>query len=338
MNTQFFGQRNWCGLLLLLALVPLTGVVGCDIKDVLDGLRPAEGGPDVPVTSFKKGESLDEAKIEAAIQRISMLTQQAVQDSPPDYDKLLEAGKIAEDLRPYWDELHPAAKPLISQAYYNQACSYSVKKDLDKAFEALNESIALGFEDKALMESDGDLDNLRDDPRYKDAMSKFELLAKEMLEKKIEECFATTSPFPFDFSLEDLEGKTVSLKEMQGSKVTIVDFWGTWCPPCRMEIPHFVALHEKFGKDGLQIIGINYEKGEKQDNITQIKEYSAESGIAYPLVLGDDVTLDKVPNFRGYPTTLFLDGSGIVRAMTVGYVPEEVLEGIVKRIMEKSGQ
>lgn len=336
MHTQKFKQRDWSRLLLLLALVPLVGVVSCDVNDVLDSIDQTQTA-EVPVTPFKKGEPLDEANIEAAIQRISMLTQQAVQAAPPDYEKLLEAGEIAESLRPHFDGLHPSAMPLISQAFYNQACGYSVKKDLDKAFKALDEAIALGFEDKKLMESDSDLDNLRDDPRYQDAMNKFELLAKELLEKKIDEYFVATSPFPFDFSLENLEGKTVTLKELRGSKVTIVDFWGTWCPPCRMEIPHFVALHKRLGSEGLQVIGINYERGEKEENITQIKEYSAESGIAYPLVLGDDATRNQVPEFRGYPTTLFLDSSGVVRASTVGYVSEEVLEGIVKRIMEKSG-
>lgn len=336
MHTQNFRQCDWYRWLMLLAVAPLLGAVGCDMNKALDTVAP-EKGPDAPAVSFNADEPIDASNVEAAIQRISTLTQQAVQANPPDYDKLLQAGDIAEKLRPHFDGLDPSAMPLISQAFYNQACGYSIKKDLDKAFEALDKSIALGFEDKKLMESDSDLDNLRGDARYQDAMKKFELLAKEMLDKKIDEYFVSTSPFPFDFSLEDLEGKTVTLKELQGSKVTIIDFWGTWCPPCRMEIPHFVALHKKLGNEGLQIIGINYERGGKEESITQIKEFSAESGIAYPLVLGDDATRSQVPGFRGYPTTLFLDGSGVVRAMTVGYVSEEVLEGIVNRVMEKSG-
>ena len=103
-----------------------------------------------------------------------------------------------------------------------------------------------------------------------------------------------------------------------------------------MEIPHFVALYKKLGDQGLQIIGINYERGEKEESITQIKEYSEDAGIVYPLVLGDDATRNQVPGFRGYPTTLFLDSKGIVRAQTVGYVSEEILAGIVDRILEKS--
>lgn len=336
MLTQTSTHGAWYKWRLAVLLVPFAVVASCNVKELLKESETAEsnGGP---VAGLKKEASLNGAQIEEAIQRISVLTQQAVQSAPPDYDKLLEAGEIAESLRPHFAVLDSNAMPLISQAFYNQACGYSIKKDLDKAFVALNESITLGFEDKKLMENDTDLDNLRGDKRYDEALERFELLAKEMLEKKIESYFATTSPFPFDFTLESVEGKTVSLKELQGSKVTIVDFWGTWCPPCRMEIPHFVALHKKYGDQGLQIIGINYERIEKEESITRIKEYSEDSGIAYPLVLGDEVTLNKVPDFRGYPTTLFLDGNGVVRALTVGYVSEEVLEGIIKRIMEKSG-
>jgi|JI9StandDraft_1071089.scaffolds.fasta_scaffold09806_3 thiol-disulfide isomerase/thioredoxin len=336
MHTQTSTHGAWYKWGLAVLLVPFAAFVSCNLTELPKESETAEsnGGP---VAGLKQEASLDGDQIEDAIQRISVLTQQAVQSAPPDYDKLLEAGEIAESLRPHFGELDPNAMPLISQAFYNQACGYSIKKDLDKAFVALNESITLGFEDKKLMENDTDLDNLRGDKRYDEALERFELLAKEMLEKKIESYFAATSPFPFDFTLESVEGKTVSLKELQGSKVTIVDFWGTWCPPCRMEIPHFVALHKKYGEQGLQIIGINYERIEKEESITRIKEYSEDSGIAYPLVLGDDVTLNKVPDFRGYPTTLFLDGKGVVRALTVGYVSEEVLEGIIKRIMEKSG-
>jgi len=326
---------------MLLAAVALLSLAGCDASSFVIDIKPVEP-PAAPTKSSPEVQAMDAAKmdaakIEEAIQKISVLTQQAVQSSPANYEMLLEAGGIAESLLPHVDALDPATKPLISQALYNQACGYSIKKDLDRAFKALDASIVLGFDDKKLMESDTDLDNLREDPRYQEAIKKFDEIAKTLIEKRIEEFFISTSPFPFDFQLENLEGSSVSLKDIQGKKATIVDFWGTWCPPCRMEIPHFIALQKRFGEQGLQVIGINYERGTKEENIAKIKEYSAEAGIDYPLVLGDDTTRNQVPNFRGYPTTLFLDSRGVVRAQTVGYVSEEILEGIVKRILEKSG-
>lgn len=336
MHPQKISPCVWYQSRMLLAAVALTSFVGCDIRSFVKNIEPVES-PAAPMQSSPEFQAMDAAKIEEAIQKISVLTQQAVQSSPANYDMLLEAGAIAESLVPYVDAFDPAAKPLISQALYYQACGYSIKKDLDRAFKALDESIVLGFDDKKLMESDTDLNNLREDPRYRKMIEKLDEIAKSIIEKRIEEFFLSTSPYPFDFQLENLEGNRISLKDIQGKKATIVDFWGTWCPPCRMEIPHFIALQKRFGEQGLQVIGINYERGTKEENIAEIKEYSAEAGIDYPLVLGDDTTRNQLPDFRGYPTTLFLDSRGIVRAQTVGYVSEEILEGIVKRILEKSG-
>jgi thiol-disulfide isomerase/thioredoxin len=338
MHTQDCRQCNWQKLLAvgvgLVALVLLPLSLGCDISQFFDGdVNGTKTGSDLQV---KMGNRLDESAIEDAIQKISVLTQEAVQSAPPDYEKLLEAGVIAESLRAHLDELHPMAKPLIAQAYYNQACAYSVKSDLDKAFAALEESITLGFEDQKLMREDSDLDNLRKDKRFEEVMKTFEELAAKAREKQIEEYFAATQPYPFDFKLESVEGKMVSLSEMRGAKVTIVDFWGTWCPPCRMEIPHFVELHQEYGDKGVQIIGINYERTEKEEGLAQIKDFAEGADIKYPLVLGDEATQNQVPGFRGFPTTLFLDSQGIVRAQTVGYVSKEILAGIVERILEKS--
>lgn len=335
MHNEKSRQGVWHQWLMGLTVVCWMSAVGCDVRNIFDGFQSPDN-QELPLDKWSEGTTIDEAKIEEAIQRISVLTQQAVQSAPPDYDKLLEAGEIAESLRPYFESLDTSTMPLLSQAFYNQACGYAVNKELDKAFKSLDDAIGLGFDDKKLMESDTDLDFLRADPRYAETMKKFEEISNALLEKKIDEYFAATSPFPFDFVLEDLEGKMVSLKDLRGSKVTIIDFWGTWCPPCRMEIPHFVALYKKLGSQGLQIIGINYERGEKEESITQIKEYSEDAGIVYPLVLGNDATRNQVPGFRGYPTTLFLDSKGIVRAQTVGYVSEEILAGIVDRILEKS--
>ena len=338
MHTQACRQCNWQKLLAvgvgLVALVSLPWCSGCDFSQYFDG--DANGSKSGSNPQVKSGERLDPIAIEDAIQKISVLTQEAVQSAPPNYEKLLEAGEIAESLRAHLDELHPMAKPLIAQAYYNQACAYSVKSDLEKAFPSLEESITLGFDDQKLMREDTDLDNVRRDKRFEEVMKKFEELASKAREKQIEEYFAATQPYPFDFKLESVEGKMVSLSEMRGAKVTIVDFWGTWCPPCRMEIPHFVELHQEYGDKGVQIIGINYERTEKEEGLAQIKDFAEGADIKYPLVLGDEATQNQVPGFRGFPTTLFLDSQGIVRAQTVGYVSKEILTGIVERILEKS--
>lgn len=271
----------------------------------------------------------------ALLQKIGELTQTAVQSPNPNYDMLIEAGSLAEKLTQKGEELDESAKRLVSTAFYNQACGYAKKSDKDKAFASLDKALALGFDEFNLLTEDPDLQSLRDDERFGKLKEKSKEAEKMAIEAKVDEAFVSTSAFPFDFELENINGEKLSLEKLRGSKVTIVDVWGTWCPPCRMEIPHFVELYSKHEANGLQIIGINYERGEKEAFIPKIKSFAEETGIKYPLVIGDDATQQQIPDFMGFPTTLFLDSNGVVRAKTVGYHSMEVLEGIVLRIMEK---
>ena len=100
----------------------------------------------------------------------------------------------------------------------------------------------------------------------------------------------------------------LSLSGFKG-KVLIVNLWGTWCPPCRREIPHFIALRNQHRDAGLEIVGINYERVPQAQWVEKIEAFIAEQDINYPCVIGDDATRKMIPEFRGYPTTLFIDRS-----------------------------
>lgn len=147
---------------------------------------------------------------------------------------------------------------------------------------------------------------------------------------------AHTNAYDFDFSLPSTEGNTVSKADFVG-RVLIVDIWATWCPPCRAEVPHFVELQEKYEDQGLSIVGINYEGEELSDEeaIAAIAEFTAEVPVNYPLLLGDEATQEQVPEFSGYPTTLFIDRSGKVRMTVLGARPKEELEAIVKILLKE---
>ena len=147
---------------------------------------------------------------------------------------------------------------------------------------------------------------------------------------------AHTNSYEFDFSLPSTEGSTVSKADFAG-RVLIVDIWGTWCPPCRAEVPHFVELQEEYEDQGLSIVGINYEGVELTDEeaIAAIAEFTAEVPVNYPLLLGDEATQEQVPDFSGYPTTLFIDRSGKVRMTILGARPKGELEAIVKIRLEE---
>jgi len=133
-------------------------------------------------------------------------------------------------------------------------------------------------------------------------------------------------PFAFDFELQTVDGKSLQKRDFAG-RALIVDIWATWCPPCRREIPSFVELQSKYEEAGLSIVGMNFERAATpRDAILAIDEFRRVQPINYALVLGEDTVTKQVPKFSGYPTTLFIDGSGTVRMMLVGAHPTETLE------------
>lgn len=139
--------------------------------------------------------------------------------------------------------------------------------------------------------------------------------------------------FPFTFRLPDINGKQVDLKTLKG-KVVIVDLWGTWCPPCRKEIPHFVRLKTRYGRDGLEIVGVNFERtNSRSEAVRLVRKTHSQLKMNYRCVLGTDEIESQVPDLRGFPTTLILDRSGEVRAKLVGYHSYEQLEEIVKPLL-----
>jgi len=113
-----------------------------------------------------------------------------------------------------------------------------------------------------------------------------------------------------EFSLPDLEGVTHHIKEWDG-KVILLNFWATWCPPCRREIPAFIELQDTFGKDGFQVIGVAIDE---KDAVT---DYTDGLGVNYPVMLGNSTAL-KISaaygnRFGQLPYSLIIDRKGIIR-------------------------
>ncbi len=122
-----------------------------------------------------------------------------------------------------------------------------------------------------------------------------------------------------DFTLKTLEGKELSLSSFQG-KVVLLNFWATWCPPCRAEIPIFHAYYKKWKDKGFVIIGISMDKS------AQIAAtFMRELGITYPNLLGNNALAAQY-RVQGLPTTYILDREGRVVQMYVGMPRESRLE------------
>jgi cytochrome c biogenesis protein CcmG, thiol:disulfide interchange protein DsbE len=121
-----------------------------------------------------------------------------------------------------------------------------------------------------------------------------------------------------DFSVTTLDGQTIQLSELKGKRV-VLDFWATWCPPCVMEIPHFIKLRAENPADELVLVGISSE-----DENT-LKAFVKKKGINYPIASADDLP-EPYSDVTSIPTTFFLDRNGVIQSVLVGYHDFDVLE------------
>ena len=123
------------------------------------------------------------------------------------------------------------------------------------------------------------------------------------------------------WQLKDVDGKLVSSEQFKG-KVVVVDFWATWCGPCRTEIPGYIALQKKYAKDGLVIIGISVDEA----GPAVVKEFIAQHGLNYQVVMAEPATSDAFGGVDLYPTTFIIDRNGQMRARKLGAEPTSDFE------------
>ncbi len=116
-----------------------------------------------------------------------------------------------------------------------------------------------------------------------------------------------------NFALKDVDGKTVHLSDYKG-KVVLLDFWATWCAPCKIEIPWFMEFEQQYKDKGFAVLGVSMD----EDGWTVVKPYLQQLKINYRIVLGNDKVGDAYGGVDSLPTTLLIDREGRVAATHVG--------------------
>ncbi len=128
-----------------------------------------------------------------------------------------------------------------------------------------------------------------------------------------------------NFSLKTAQGKTVELKKLQG-KVVSVNFWATWCGPCKAEIPGFLDVYNQYKSKGLEIVGISLD----QDGWKPVKPFIERYRITYPVVVGDSQLADAYGGIDAIPTTFVIDKNGNITTRHIGYMDKKTFEHLVK--------
>jgi thiol-disulfide isomerase/thioredoxin len=151
-------------------------------------------------------------------------------------------------------------------------------------------------------------------------------------------CPANAKPAKLNFTLKDLQNKDVSLASLKG-KVLVLDFWATWCGPCKIEIPWFIEFQNKYGKDGLQVVGVLTE-----DTAAKARPFVKEWKMNYTILRGNDPNKEDDTELRedldaaygpmfGLPVTFVISRDGKVCSKHVGLSGKDVFEKEIKSLL-----
>ena len=148
------------------------------------------------------------------------------------------------------------------------------------------------------------------------------------MEKTATEAGEIGSHLP-DFSVTDLRGQSLSSPNLRG-KVVLVDFWATWCQPCKKEMPGYQKLANRYGAQGFVVIGFKFDTMPDMEDPLQ---FAREIGVRYPLAVATDSLKQRFGGIEGLPTTMLYDRQGILRTKVIGFEYTDNIESALKPLL-----
>jgi cytochrome c-type biogenesis protein len=139
----------------------------------------------------------------------------------------------------------------------------------------------------------------------------------------------TQSTVAPDFSLESLDGPTMRLSDLRG-KAVLLNFWATWCGPCKIEMPWFVDLQKKYGSQGLQIVGVAMDDASKDD----IAKFAKDMGVNYPILIGKEAVGDQYGGVPALPETFLIGRDGKIVDKIIGLRGKSEIEDSIKKALD----
>jgi thiol-disulfide isomerase/thioredoxin len=136
-----------------------------------------------------------------------------------------------------------------------------------------------------------------------------------------------SAPAP-DFALVSLDGTTMRLSDFRG-KAVLLNFWATWCGPCKIEMPWFVDLQKEYGSQGLQIVGVAMDDASKED----IAKFAKEMGVNYPILIGKESVGDAYGGVPALPESFFIGRDGKIVDKIIGLEGKADIEEAIKKAL-----
>lgn len=131
-----------------------------------------------------------------------------------------------------------------------------------------------------------------------------------------------------NFTLETLDGKNMSLSDLRG-KAVLLNFWATWCGPCKIETPWLVELQKEYGSQGLQVVGIAMDDSGKDD----IEKFAKDMGVNYPVLLGKEAVGDAYGGVPALPESFFIGRNGKIVERIIGLKGRGEIEDAIKKAL-----